>query len=173
MYEKYRKMLEDEKKILIEEPKAEVKKAGKDVLEMTKLAGYFIGKFFWSIALLIWECFSWIAYKRMRIPRLSFLVEVLAILIPTFFVIMYFQGKAVMAQDKLDKEHYVWDTIYRDSLIRTEFAGWERGKREVLDSIKHAKEDAEEEARQRRYQQRIKAQQQQNMEGETESNAAQ
>ena len=61
-------MLEDEKKILIEEPKAEVKKAGKDVLEMTKLAGYFIGKFFWSIALLIWECFSWIAYKRMRIP---------------------------------------------------------------------------------------------------------
>ena len=78
-----------------------------------------------------------------------------------------------MAQDKLDKEHYVWDTIYRDSLIRTEFAGWERGKREVLDSIKHAKEDAEEEARQRRYQQRIKAQQQQNTEGETESNAAQ
>ena len=39
VYEKYRKMLEDEKKILIEEPKAEVKKAGKDVLEMTKLAG--------------------------------------------------------------------------------------------------------------------------------------
>jgi len=124
------------------ESKTNVKEKAKVVVELFKKLFKTIAGLVWSFIMLIVECFNWIAYNRMRIPKASLLIELLVFLIPSVFIAITYIAKARMVEDKEGKEVYELIQEYSDSLIKTEVAGWSRGRQEVLDSLRRAKEES-------------------------------
>lgn len=150
--------LNEKEEIGFKEPQANVREAKDNLCQTTRKAGYFVWKFLVGVCQLLWECFSWLAYKRMRIPRLSLGIEALVFFVPALILVIYFQSKAVRAEDKMGVRHYELEQVYTDSLVRVEFSGYLRGKRAVLDSLREAKEREDMAKRERifKYQQQQK-----------------
>ena len=121
--------------------KTNVKEKAKVVAELFKKLFKTIAGLVWSFIMLIVECFNWIAYNRMRIPKASLLIELLVFLVPSVLIVLVYTSKARMIEDREGKEVYELMQEYSDSLIKTEVAGWSRGRQEVLDSIKRANEE--------------------------------
>ena len=117
-----------------------VRNSGLDVLKKSKEAGKSFGLFIWSILLFMWECFSWVSYKRLRFPRRSLAVEAIVIFVPALFWVISYRVKAVVAKDQLNRLLYEQELVYRDSLMKVEFEGYGRGRRFVQDSLIRAKE---------------------------------
>lgn len=117
-----------------------VKNSGLEVLKKLKEAGKSFGLFIWSILLFMWECFSWIAYKRLKYPRRSLAIEAAVIFVPAFFWVISYRTDAVVAEDQLSKSLYEQDLVYKDSLLKVEFDGYKRGQKYILDSLRREKE---------------------------------
>lgn len=118
--------------------KVNVKNSGLNVLRRLKEAGKSFGLFIWSILLFMWECFSWISYKRVVYPRRSLAIEAVVMFIPALLWVLSYKADAVVAKDKLNRILYEQEVIYRDSLMKVEFDGYKRGQHYVLDSLKYS-----------------------------------
>ena len=128
-----------------------------EFIDASKKFGKSLIKFIWKtsvfIGMSVWIGFTWIANFRLKIPRVSFLVEFFILIIPA----IYYYAEYVKERVLEGARSYRVNLQHEQELIKEEFSGYERGKKFILDSIERERIKAESIRVQREAQWRIKA----------------
>lgn len=113
------------------ENETKVKELGREIIK----ACIVFGKSFWSvlkkIGLFLNECYSWVAYVRMKAPRTSLTIELLLFIIVSFLYMMSCYVDKVQCRDRSAKKLYDMEVQYNDSILKAEIEGYNRGIREA------------------------------------------
>ena len=111
----------------MKEKETRIKDLGKEVVN----ACVVFGKAFWSIlkkiGLLLNECYTWLAYVRMKGPRTSLTIELALFISVSFLYMMSCYIDKVTVRDRTAKKLYDMEVEYTNSIIKAEISGYNRG----------------------------------------------
>lgn len=133
----------------------EIQKHIKEVINSTKVkhTGWMILKSFYlfvlNIFLFIKECFVWLSYSRLRIPKLGFAVEILIFIIFGAAPALLFHTEERIHEDQVSVRLYHLEDSMEQVGLRMEAEGFRRGEQTIRDSIREAKRKEAEKIKQK------------------------
>jgi hypothetical protein len=105
----------------------EIKKFGIEIWKAVKALGIAFWTLLKSIGLFLNECYSWLAYIRMKAPRTSLGIELIIFISILVYHSMSCYVDKTVNRDKCSKKLYDMEVQYNDSIIKAEIEGYNRG----------------------------------------------